>query len=157
MGSTLVKTVDYLVVTKYNNKNMYNIAFGDYNPVDDSINTSVDSDNGDVYKVFYTILGSIKRFLDITPNSILMVTGSDSSQEFLDKCKATCSKNCKDALSCKNRHRRISVYRKYVNKNFQLLSDEYVFSGGIMNLNSQVSIENFILGKPYDVVFVSKK
>jgi hypothetical protein len=153
----IFKAVDYLHVADYNNKKVYNLAFGDYNPIDDSINDSIDSDNGDVYHVFYTVLGSIQRFFTITPNSTLMVAGSDSTQEFWEKCKVTCSKNCADVSSCRNKHRRISVYRKYVNKNFQLLSDEYIFSGGIINSDGSVSIEDYILDKPYNVVFVSKK
>lgn len=53
--------------------------------------------------------------------------GSDSAEDFKDKCEITCKKKC--GLICKNHNRRIKAYKYYVDKNFNELSKEYVFFG----------------------------
>jgi hypothetical protein len=75
-----------------------------------------------------------------------MVQGSDSTQEFRDNCQLTCKKRCTGA-ECKNMHRRINIYRNYVDKNFDSLSKEYLFLGGVINTDNQTLTEEYVKEK----------
>lgn len=153
----LTKAIDYSYVTDFEGKRIYNLAFGDYDANEDKINDSTHSENGDVFKVFYTVLGSIQYFFEKMPNVILMVTGSDSKTEFAENCFIGCAKGCSDSENCKNKHRRIGVYRNYVNKNYIELSETFAFKGGISGENDVMVVEDYQINKDYDAVFVNRK
>jgi len=68
----------------------------------------------------------IPCFFPIWQNAMLMVQGSDSTQEFQDSYRLTCKKNCQPA-ECRNAHGRINIYSNYVNKNLGKLIEEYIF------------------------------
>lgn len=132
---------------------VFNLAFGDYqfdeNIIDDMVNTA----NGDVYKVLNTVLSTIPAFFNKFPKSVIIVQGSDSTEDFYDNCRPTCKKSCVD--SCKNQHRRINAYSSYVNKNYDQLAEAYRFFGGTKT-HKGVAVEDFIREKKYDAVLVIK-
>lgn len=148
----IIKVVDYDYVGLYNSRKTFNLGFGDYDPVTRRIDDHVNTENGDVYDVLNTVLNTIPLFFEEYPNHSLMVRGSDSGQEFVEKCKAGCTKNCKDIEDCKKQNRRINIYNRYVNTNYDELVKEYTFLG-----SNEAMVEPFEKDKKYDAVFVQKK
>ena len=123
----IVKAIQYSYLQQLNNshllqlngKNVYNLGFGDYNLENDTLTDTVNTNNGDVYKVFNTVLSTVPNFFENYTNSILIVQGSDSSQQFIQQCKETCTKSCGE--KCKKSNRRINIYKHFVNKNYEQL------------------------------------
>jgi hypothetical protein len=76
----------------------------------------IHTNNGDVFKVFNTVLITIPMFFENFNNAILMVQGSDGRPAFIENCQSTCRKQYVDA--CKNFNRRINIYRHYVDRNY---------------------------------------
>ncbi len=130
---------------------IFNLGFGDYDYTKGTIDDSVSSDNGDVYKVFHTVLNTIPDFFKVYPNEAIMVSGSDSKADFIENCILICKKKCTDATLCKNQHRRINVYKNHVDRNFNELNKTYTFYGGLEGV-----IELYQPQKKYDSVFVIK-
>ena len=151
----VVKAIQYSFVQKINGRNVFNLGFGDYDIERDLILDNVNTNNGDTYKVFNTVLSTIPTFFDKFKLDILMVQGSDGRPEFIEHCKLSCIKKC--VLECKNYNRRINIYRGYVNKNFKELSVDYQFLGGVKNEEQQTIIENYDPYKMYDSVFLFRK
>src|SRR5215217_2387944 len=112
----IIKAIQYTYIQQFEDRNVYNLGFGD---LDFEVNEIIDeakSNNGDAYKVFRTVLSTIPKFFEIFPDAIIMVQGSDSGSNFAEKCKKTCVRDC--AVKCRRANQRISVYRNFVEKNF---------------------------------------
>ncbi len=150
----IIKAIQYSFIQFYEKRAVYNLAFGDYDIVEDIIIDTVNTNNGDAYKVFNTILDSISLFFEKHPKDMLMVSGSDSRDDFIEKCKITCKKNCK--TGCKNFNRRINIYTKYINKYYDTLINEYSFYGGVWNEKKKIKVEKFEIKKEYAALFVIK-
>ncbi len=151
----IVKIVQYLFVEDLNGTKVYNPGFGDYDLEEDIILDDINTNNGDVYKVFNTVLSTIPVFFKNYEHALLMVSGSDGRPDFVESCNITCSKKCMS--DCKNFNRRINIYRAYVNKNIEVLALEYQFLGGIKKQDQQMVIERYDPGKKYDSVLLFKK
>ncbi|MBC7722672.1 MAG: hypothetical protein H7068_11650 [Pedobacter sp.] len=149
----VVKAIEYSYVQEFDGKPMFNLGFGNYDIDIDKIEDLSTNNNGDVYIIFSTVLSSIPEFFKINPASILLVQGSDSSPEFLEKCKLICKKKC--TIECKKFRQRITIYKKYVNDNYDELRLEYKFYGGIKS-GAGTIIETYVPKKDYDAVFVYK-
>lgn len=154
-NSTIIKAIDYSYSSSFDGKKIYNLAFGDYDPRTDEIRDDVNTQNGDVYKVLNTVLYTIPLFFSSFPDSMMIVRGSDSTSDFIEKCKSNCIRNCSDA--CKKAHRRIKLYCGYVNKNYNILKHDFIFYGGIDRGENHILIEDYIPEKEYQAVFVTKK
>ncbi|SFB84159.1 hypothetical protein SAMN05421780_101719 [Flexibacter flexilis DSM 6793] len=150
----IIKIVEYFYTHDIEGKRVFNLGFGDYNIDNDSVIDDESTNNGDAYKVFNTVLNTIPLFFQINPNDLLIVRGSDSKTLFIDKCRATCTKNC-DEL-CKKSHRRITIYCNYINKNYNQLCLEYEFWGGISTPNAQTEFEQYLPHNVYDTVLLKK-
>ncbi len=153
---TIVKAIDYTQVGTYEGKRVFNLAFGDYDELENRIIDSSHSNNGDVYRVFYTVLDTIPKFFATFKEEIMMVQGSDSQPGYLEKCKLTCRKNCLNSASCKNKDKRINIYRNYVNREYASLIEEYSFFGGFQT-QFGTTFEPYEVEKKYDAVFVIRK
>jgi hypothetical protein len=127
-AKTIFKAVDYSYVGYFNGLVLFNFAFGDYDPVTGEISDDDVSGNGDQYKVFHTVLGTVPKMFDTLGDVSLMVQGSDSKPEFIAQCKAACTRKCGGG-PCKKAHRRITVYRGFVDKHLDELQKSYLFSG----------------------------
>lgn len=154
-NSKLIKAIQYLYVADIKDHKVYNFAFGDYDQKNEEINDSVNTDNGDVYKVFNTVLSTVPLFFESMPDAMLIVQGSDSTAEFSYKCRMTCVRRCDD--KCKKSHRRIHIYSGYVNKNFDELGKEFTFYGGINGTDNKIVTKEYVPGEKYDAVLVLKK
>lgn len=82
-----------------------------------------------------------------------MVGGSDSHEEFQNICKPTCKKKC--VHICKNAHRRIKIYRYFVDKNFDELCMDFIFFGS--NSQDSKGLVQYIPYRDYDRILVYKK
>ena len=85
-----------------------------------------------------------------------MVEGSDSNIFFPETCRPNCKKKCIPP-ACKNAHRRITIYKNFVNKYFDLLTQEYKFWGGIKKHDYQSIAEEYKIPNNYESVFFIKK
>lgn len=64
-----------VVYTQTLESNIYNLAFGDYNEDNDSINDEVITDNKDMQKVLATVASTLYIFADKHPNTWVYATG----------------------------------------------------------------------------------
>jgi hypothetical protein len=151
----IIKVVQYSFIQVLNGKSIYNLGFGDYDLENDLIVDNINTNNGDVYKVFNTILSTIPIFFKNYSNDVLMILGSDGRPEFLENCKVMCKKKCID--ECKNYNRRLKIYRGYVDKNYDKLSADYQFLGGLKNQNLEIFLQPYERHKLYDSVFLFRK
>jgi hypothetical protein len=152
----IVKVVEYKYVGIRQNRSTYNLGFGTYIFETDGLDDPDISNNGDHYKVFNTVLSTIPRFLDLYPEAMIVVEGSDSTSSFPENCRLNCRKKC-IAPDCKNANRRINIYKKYVNKNYNQLSKEYVFWGTIKGNGNKAIIEEYRIINNYNSVLFIKK
>ena len=149
------KAIHYDYIEEIGNTPLFNLGFGDYDFKTDSILDEEISCNGDHYKVFYTILNTVPRLFDAHNDATLLVQGSDSMPEFIQNCKANCTRECNDQ-DCRKAHRRIRIYRNFVNKNFDNLNDEYDFQGSEALYKEGIA-EPYEVGKEYISVLVKRK
>jgi len=152
--NNIIKAVQYSFVQKLNNRDVFNLGFGDYAILNDTIIDHISTNNGDAYKVFNTVLSTIPEFFKVYKNDILMVQGSDGQPDFLEQCKLICTKKCVN--ECKNFNRRINIYKRYIDKNYEKLKIDYLFYGGFKNINNQTFMEKYKPGEEYDIVFLLK-
>jgi len=124
--TSIVKVIEYSFVVSVGNRHVYNLGFGDYR--DGTLIDDVNSNNGDVFDVFYTVLLTVPIFFEKRPDNVIIVSGSDSRTEFMEACRERCRKKCNGG-KCKNENRRIRIYRWFIDKNFETLSKDYVFFG----------------------------
>jgi hypothetical protein len=146
----VVKVIDYDYIGLLHGRKTFNLGFGDYDLFTEKIDDHANTHNGDVYDVLNTVLNTIPLFFEEYPKYCLMVRGSDSGQTFVEACRENCKKKCDS--HCKNQNRRINVYTRYVNANYDNLVNDYTFYGG-----NEDNAEVFEPGKKYDAVFVVRK
>jgi hypothetical protein len=152
----IFKVVQYLYVQDFLGRKVYNLGFGNYDAENDLIVDDEITNNGDHYRVFNTVLSTIPNFFKTYEDAMMMVQGSDSKLEFIEKCRQTCKRKCGDER-CKNSNRRIRLYRNYVNKNYSALTEEFVFYGGNRNIDNHIVIEAYQKDEKYDSLFLEKK
>ena len=152
----IIKAVIYIYVLDHQGKKVYNLAFGDYDFKTDSLSDDLTTNNGDPYRVYHTVLFTISRFFQTYEDAMLMVRGSDSTQKFQDNCHVTCKRKCSPAI-CRKGHRRISIYRNYIDKNFDELAMEYEFFGDLSNDENQILTEEYVKGKKYLKIFLKMR
>ncbi len=77
-------------------KNIYNLGFGDKNPVTGKLDDKIISNNGDSEKVLATVVESLYLFTNNNPEALIYATGSTKSRtrlyqigitKFIDKAK----------------------------------------------------------------------
>lgn len=159
----IVKTIaytqlEYFAVHKEHplfNKRFFNLGFGDDSDSNHEIIDNVVSNNGDVFKVFNTVLKTVPIFFNHHRDCAIMIRGSDSNNDYEKNCRPTCKKKCTSL--CKNVNRRINIYKSYINKNYELLSGDYNFYGGIINHSGITMFTVYELKNNYDFVTITKK
>jgi hypothetical protein len=151
----IVKAIQYRFIKKLNEHNIYNLGFGDYDIENNIILDKIDSNNNDVYKVLNTVLSSIPKFFQHYKYDYLFVKGSDGDMEFINQCFKSCTRKC--TKKCKNINRRINIYTKYIDKNFEALCTEYQFFGGKKDDLGQDVFENYIRYTKYESILLRIK
>lgn len=131
---SIIKAIEYSYVRKISGRKVFNLGFGDYNEKSGIIIDDINSNNGDMRKVFSTVLNTVPKFFKENNDAAIWVQGSDSANDYKSKCEVDCTKNCNEV--CKNYNRRIKAYKYYVDRNFVELSKEYIFFGYINGENA---------------------
>ncbi|NIJ51703.1 DUF6934 family protein [Dyadobacter arcticus] len=149
------KIIQYTLTHQFEDRDVYNLGFGDYNDKSDQIEDHIKSGNGDAYKVFNTVLSTIPLFFERFADAILIVQGSDGGPDFIEKCQRTCIRKCH--LSCRKFNQRVAIYRNFVEKHFSALSYHYWFLGGYTNDRMSLTTEKYILGRAYNAILMFKK
>ncbi|MBC7552712.1 MAG: hypothetical protein H7257_01905 [Taibaiella sp.] len=152
--SDIFKAVAFDYIQDFKGYPLFNLGFGDYILETEEIDDSVNSNNGDMHTVFYTVLSTVPKFFVVHPNALMVVEGSDHTHDFWDKCKKDCKKNCTD--TCKNLNRRIKTYRYFVNKNYATLIKDYSFFGGTREMGTVIIHDDYEIGREYDLVFCKR-
>ena len=74
-------TIQKLVVYQESSiPNLFNLAFGDYDALTGELDDLIVSDNGDEEKVLATVVSTIHKFFNNTPEAIVYLTGSTPSR-----------------------------------------------------------------------------
>lgn len=121
------KAIVYSLFNRSDRYDIYNLGFGtvkENGGIDDQDN----SNNGDMYPVFYTVINTVPLFFEKYPNSLLYITGSD-----------------------KKRNR---VYSIFLERNFNLLTESYNILGK-SGYNDR--FKTVIKGKKYNYYIIQKK
>ena len=150
---TIIKAIEYTPVQNMSGRTIFNLGFGDYDELLGTIIDDVNSNNGDMRIVFNTVLSTVPMFFDINADAVIIVSGSDSHEEFINDCLPNCKKKCIDY--CKNYQRRIKTYRYFVDKNFEQLSLDYIFFG--RDKSKANTFVQYIPNLEYDDILVYKK
>lgn len=66
--------------TLVNRQGVYNLAFGDKDPVTGEIDDKVVSNNGDSEKILATVVGAVFAFFDQNPDAWIFAAGSTTSR-----------------------------------------------------------------------------
>lgn len=148
----IIKVIDYTKIIGSGNYFIFNLAFGDYDAEADTVIDKVNSNNGDMYTVFYTVLNSVTDFFNKYAQDAIFVQGSDSSQEYYNECIDTCKKRC--VGFCKNANRRIKTYRDFINRDFENLDKSYIFYGAF---KANLHFMPYEAGIEYDAILVFKR
>jgi hypothetical protein len=149
----IIKLIEYAPVKRFEGRTVYNLGFGDLDEASGTILDGVNSNNGDVYTVFNTVLSTVPLFFADFPNAVIMVGGSDGHEDFKTECLPTCRKRCTN--HCKNFQRRTRTYRNFVDKYFDELCKDYIFFGRI-RADGNVVVQ-YSRGNEYDEILVYKK
>lgn len=135
-------------------QHVYNLGFGDYVVEDDDFNDSSISGAGDAKRVFNTVLNSVPSFFYKYPGAALFVSGSDTGDDFFEQCKADhnkCKRACTKYEECRYADRRINLYKKYVNEEYETLITDYELFGQLKR-EERISIP-----PPYIVPYVKEE
>jgi hypothetical protein len=160
-NSEVLKAIRYTPISSNQDRKIYNLGFGDVDPgTTDLIEiTEIDdkaiTNNGDHYSIFGTVLSSIPLFFDACPTGIILIRGSDSYEDFPDKCRLGCTKMCNENV-CKNFGRRIRAYCLFASLKYEIISEEY-FIYGVNVIDGVNSAEPFVKYKRYDALLIYKK
>jgi len=150
--SKLIKAVEYSRLKTKSGDTIYNLGFGDYNSEDKTISDKENSNNGDMRKVFNTVLSTVPEFFKVFPYFPIFIQGSDSHALFEQECRNSCLKKCQKI--CKNKNRRIRTYGHFLNKNFKEFSKNYIFFGFNEEEKKFVSYE---VKNKYSAILIYKK
>jgi hypothetical protein len=148
----LIKGVQYSKFETKSGETVYNLGFGDYDSETNGISDRKSSNNGDARKVFSTVLNTIPKFLNEFPDFPIFIQGSDSRDSFEEECRNSCSKKCN--VICKNKHRRIRMYIKFLDKKLKVFSKDYVFYG--FDEEKKIFVQ-YVPKNKYTAILVYKK
>ena len=73
----IVKRIQFTLINK---DDVFNLAFGDKDPVSGTIDDLAISNNGDSEKILATVIGAVYAFCDKNPDAWILATGSSASR-----------------------------------------------------------------------------
>lgn len=120
----IAKMVEY---TETATKGVYNLAFGDYDEINKTINDLSVTNNGDSLKVLATVASTVYAFLDKHPNAFIVASGSTNV--------------------------RTRLYRMGITNNLADIKEDFVVYG----LSEKGNWEGFEVGEDYEAFLITKK
>jgi hypothetical protein len=120
----ITKMVEY---TETATKGVYNLAFGDYDEINKTINDLSITNNGDSLKVLATVASTVYAFLDKHPNAYIVASGSTNV--------------------------RTRLYRMGITNNLAEIKEDFIVYG----LSEKGSWEEFEVGEDYEAFLITKK
>lgn len=151
----IIKFVLYNYVKQFNNRPLFNLGFGDFDNETGMLSDEETSGNDDHYRVFNTVLSTIPKLLAVHNDAVILVRGSDSTKHFIERCRKSCVRKC-SGHTCRKSHRRINIYRNYVDKHFELLNQEFSFYG-IDGLDENAPAKSYKTTEKYSGLIVEKR
>lgn len=152
----VIKVVEFTYIGVFSGESLYNFGFGDLNEESGNIIDDRSTQNGDVVKVFQTVLSTLPLFFLKNPKAIVVVRGSDSRPEYISNCKKTCKKGCLNG--CKKAGQRLRVYHHYIHKNWEMLAEEFQFWGGDFDkYGIEDRVKPWDLSETYNCIYVGSK
>jgi hypothetical protein len=121
---TIKKMVQY---TGFGVENVYNLAFGDLDPLTNKINDVVITDNNDSQKVLATVAATIYSFTEHYPKAWVIARGSNPA--------------------------RTRLYRMGISKNLDEICADFIIFGYTV----RGKWERFVKGVHYEAFLLSKK
>ena len=118
------KIVEY---SKVSVVNIYNLAFGDYDELNDKLNDKIITNNGDSKKVLATVVSTLYAFTGKYPNTWIFATGSTEV--------------------------RTRLYRMGITNNLAELKEDFYVYG----MKYDEIFEDFIIGEDYIGFLVTRK
>jgi len=123
-NGTIRKIVEY---TNTGRKNIFNLAFGDYDKENESINDLSITNNGDSLKILATVASTVYAFTKKNPKSWIFATGSTSA--------------------------RTRLYRMGISNNLAEIQEDFKVFG--LTIDDGVW-EEFIVGEDYEAFLITK-
>jgi hypothetical protein len=151
----IIKIIQYTYVQDLFERKLYNLGFSDFDSETSSTLDNHTSNNGDHYRIFHTVLNTIPVFFDRFPDAMIVVKGSDSKETFMMDCMDSCEKNC-DIGQCKKAHRRIKLYKSYVERHYNTFMQDYRFFASKEKVEDELIIEGFLKGENYYAILMIK-
>ena len=108
-------------------ENVYNLAFGDYDPMTDTLDDLSNTNNGDSKKVLATVAATIYTFTEKYPEAWITATGSTKA--------------------------RTRLYQMGIANNLAEIVKDFVIFG----YNCKGYWEQFIVGEQYEVYLLTRK
>lgn len=121
---SIKKMVEY---TETATENVYNLGFGDYDEITNSINDLSVTNNGDGFKVLATVVSTVYVFIEKHPNAYILATGSTNI--------------------------RTRLYRMGITNNLAEITKDFVVYG----LTEKGIWEEFEVGEDYEAFLIKKK
>jgi hypothetical protein len=160
-NNNIVKVVQYSYISDFEsgfhilelqNKKHFNFGFGDFDVMTSNVADTINTNNGDMYRVFNTVLSTVQLFFQLHPNAVISVQGSDSSDSFTRECRKYCKRKCGNV--CKKQHQRISIYRNYIARHLAELENFFLFFGGYHTSENIPQIEVYQAQKEYAILLI---
>jgi hypothetical protein len=79
------KVIKFVMYSKTQRENFYNLGFGDKNEITGEIDDKIATDNGDRDKVLATVASTLYLFTDNFPDAVIVATGSTRARTRLYK------------------------------------------------------------------------
>ena len=113
--------IDKVVVySEINLKEVYNLAFGDKDPITGFLNDLIVTNNGDSHKVLATVAATLYAFTSEEPNATIIATGSTAA--------------------------RTRLYRMGISNNLEEIMKDFIVYGLTVNKNWELFRKNIIYG-----------
>ena len=116
-----------VIYTETEFSNVYNLAFGDYDPNTNTIDDFAVTNNGDSSTVLATVASTVQVFMNQHPKAWILVTGSTPA--------------------------RTRLYRMGITNNLTEIPEHFVIFGK----NSDGNWRPFVIGDTYDAFLITKK
>ncbi|SKC13570.1 DUF6934 family protein [Dyadobacter psychrophilus] len=116
-----------VIFSDTNVENVYNLAFGDYDPMTDTLDDLSNTNNGDSKKVLATVAATIYTFTEKYPEAWITATGSTKA--------------------------RTRLYQMGIANNLAEIVKDFVIFG----YNCKGYWEQFIVGEQYEVYLLTRK